>query len=147
MPRAGALTRRRLIVAAAVVVALVAAWSASMALPRPGGRPYTLMQTNLCLSGLAGCYGKVAYPAGVDDAVAQIRQVRPDAVTLNETCRGDVERIARQTGYHMRFSRVIYEGRRLQCIHPGGRGLFGDAVLTRAPIESTDNHDFKAQAG
>jgi endonuclease/exonuclease/phosphatase family metal-dependent hydrolase len=47
----------------------------------------------------------------------------------------------------MRFSRVIYGGRRLQCIHPGGRGLFGDAVLTRAPIESTDNHDFKAQAG
>ena len=30
----------------------------------PAGSTYTLMQMNLCLSGLAGCYGKVAYPAG-----------------------------------------------------------------------------------
>ena len=47
----------------------------------------------------------------------------------------------------MRFSRVIYRGERLFCIHPGGRGLFGDAVLTRAAIAHTDEQDFKAQAG
>src|SRR4051794_28580769 len=40
---------------------------------------YTLMQMNLCLSGLAGCYRKVAYPAAVKEAVARIREVRPDA--------------------------------------------------------------------
>ena len=66
-----------------------------------GGSTYTLLQMNLCLSGFAGCYGKVAYPAGVRDAVARIRAARPDAVTLNETCRRDVAEIARLTGYHL----------------------------------------------
>jgi endonuclease/exonuclease/phosphatase family metal-dependent hydrolase len=89
----------------------------------------------------------VAYPAVVQEAAARIRQARPDAVTFNEACRNDVAAIARRTGYHLRFSRVIYRGERLACVRPGGRGLFGDAVLTKAPIESTDNHDFQAQAG
>jgi endonuclease/exonuclease/phosphatase family metal-dependent hydrolase len=105
------------------------------------------MQMNLCLSGLAGCYGKAAYPAVVEEAVARIREARPDAVTLNETCRGDVARIARQTGYHLGFTRVLYGGKRLRCVRPGGRGLFGDAVLTEAAIESADSQDFEAQAG
>jgi endonuclease/exonuclease/phosphatase family metal-dependent hydrolase len=105
------------------------------------------MQMNLCLSGLAGCYGKVAYPAVVEEAVVRLREANPDAVTVNEACRGDVARIARRTGYHVRFSRVIYRGVRLRCVRPGGRGLFGDAVLTKATIESTDSRDFKAQAG
>ena len=95
------------------------------------------MQMNLCLSGLAGCYGKVAYPAVVEEAVARIREARPDAVTVNEACRGDVARIARRTGYHLRFSRVIYRGEPLRCVRPGGRGLFGDAVLTKAAVESS----------
>ena len=112
-----------------------------------GGVRYTLMQMNLCLSGLAGCYGKAAYPAVVEEAVARIRETRPDAVTLNEACRGDIARIAGRTGYHLRFSRVIYRGERLRCTRPGGRGLFGNAVLTEAAIESTDSQDFEAQAG
>jgi endonuclease/exonuclease/phosphatase family metal-dependent hydrolase len=111
------------------------------------GSTYTLMQWNVCLSGLAGCYGKVAYPAVLAEAVARIRDARPDAVTFSEACRNDVALIARRTGYHLRFSRVIYLGRRLACFRPGDRGLFGDAVLTRAAIESTDNHDFNAQVG
>src|SRR3954447_7751899 len=114
----------------------------------PGaGSTYTLMQMNLCLSGLAGCYGKAAYPAGVEEAAARIREAHPDAVTFNEACRSDVALIARRTGYHLRFSRVIYRGERLRCVRPGGRGLFGDAVLTEAAIESTDEQDFEAQAG
>jgi endonuclease/exonuclease/phosphatase family metal-dependent hydrolase len=117
------------------------------AAPAPAGSTYTLMQWNLCLSGLAGCYGKVAYPAVLAEAVARIRDARPDAGTLNETCRTDVARIARRTGYHMRFSRVIYRGRPLACVRPGGRGVFGDAVLTRSVIESTDSHEFNAQVG
>ncbi len=113
----------------------------------PSGPAYALMQMNLCLSGRAGCFGRVAYPAGVQDAVARIRQARPDAVTLNETCRGDVERIARETGYHLRFTRVIYAGALLPCVRPGGRGLFGDAVLTRAPVVRSETHDFTGQSG
>jgi endonuclease/exonuclease/phosphatase family metal-dependent hydrolase len=119
----------------------------SAARDAPAGSRFTLMQMNLCLSGLAGCYGKVAYPAVVEEAVARIRDTRPDAVTLNEACRGDVVRVARRTGYHLRFSRVIYRGERLRCVRPGGRGLFGDAVLTKAGIGSADAHDFKTQAG
>jgi endonuclease/exonuclease/phosphatase family metal-dependent hydrolase len=120
---------------------------ARAALPRAAGSTYTLMQMNLCLSGLAGCYGKVAYPAVVEEAVARIREAHPDAVTFNEACRSDVTRIARRTGYHVRFSRVIYRGERLRCVRPGGRGLFGDAVLTQAAIKRTDSEDFKAQTG
>jgi endonuclease/exonuclease/phosphatase family metal-dependent hydrolase len=130
--------------AAALVLALSACSHAAAS-----GAParFTLLQMNLCLSGLAGCYGKVAYPAGVQDAVARIRAARPDAVTFNEACRGDVARIARRTGYHLRFSRVVYRGARLRCVRPGGRGLFGDAVLTEAAIESADSEDFTTQAG
>jgi endonuclease/exonuclease/phosphatase family metal-dependent hydrolase len=119
----------------------------SQAVPLRAGSPYTLMQMNLCLSGLAGCSGKAAYPAVVGEAVAHIREARPDAVTVNEACRGDIARIARRTGYHLRFSRVIYRGEPLHCVRPGGRGLFGDAVLTRAAIEGADNEAFEAQAG
>jgi endonuclease/exonuclease/phosphatase family metal-dependent hydrolase len=111
------------------------------------GPSYTLLQMNLCLSGFAGCYGRVAYPAGVQEAIARIRATRPDAVTLNETCRRDVVRIARRTGYHLRFSTVTVSGRPLSCVRPGGRGHFGDAVLTRAAVESADSSDFTAQTG
>src|SRR5437763_3673583 len=113
----------------------------------PAGSTYTLMQMNLCLSGLAVCYGKVAYPAVVEEAVARIRAARPDAVTLNEACGSDVALLATRTGYHPRFSKVIYGGKPLPCIRPGGRGLFGDAVLTKAAIVRTDSRPFDAQAG
>jgi endonuclease/exonuclease/phosphatase family metal-dependent hydrolase len=113
----------------------------------PAGSTYTLMQMNLCLSGLAGCYGKAAYPAVVDEAVGRIREAQPDAVTFNEACGKDVALIARRTGYHLRFSRVLYLGERLPCVQPGGRGLFGNAVLTKAAIESTESLDFAGQAG
>jgi endonuclease/exonuclease/phosphatase family metal-dependent hydrolase len=115
--------------------------------PSPAGSTYALMQMNLCLSGLGGCYGEVAYPAAVQEAVDRIQEAHPDAVTVNEACRGDVARIARRTGYRLRFSRVIYLGRPQACIHPGGRGLFGEAVLTKAAIRSTDSRPFEAQAG
>jgi hypothetical protein len=116
--------------------------------PSPSGEStYTLMQMNLCLSGLAGCYAKAAYPAVVEEASGRIRQADPDVVTVNEACRRDVAGIARRTGYHLRFSRVIYRGEPLRCVRPGGRGLFGDAVLTKAPIDGADGHDFATQAG
>jgi endonuclease/exonuclease/phosphatase (EEP) superfamily protein YafD len=117
------------------------------AVAAPAGATYTLMQMNLCLSGLAGCYGKTAYPAVVHEALARIRGAHPDAVTVNEACRRDVALIARRTGYHLRFSRVIYRGRLLRCVKPGGRGLFGNAVLTEAAVDSSDTRDFAAQAG
>lgn len=120
---------------------------AATAAPRTAGSTYTLMQMNLCLSGLAACYRRVQYPAVVDEAVARIRAAGPDAVTFNEACSGDVTRIARRTGYHLRFSPVVYFGKLLRCVRPRGRGLFGDAVLVRAAVATSENHAFKAQAG
>jgi endonuclease/exonuclease/phosphatase family metal-dependent hydrolase len=122
--------------------------SGTAAAALPGARgAFTLMQMNLCLSGLAGCFARVRYPVGVDDAVAWIRRMHPDAVTVNEACGGDVTQIARRTSYHLRFSSVIYYGRPLSCVRPSGRGRFGDAVLTRAAIVSGDTRPFAAQAG
>jgi len=161
-PRAGRSVRRGPLLLAAAGCALVLAVTgcggssgpsaAPAREPSPSsggsaGSPYALMQMNLCLSGFAGCYGRVAYPAGVDEAVARIRAARPDAVTVSEACRGDVVRIARRTGYHVRFTRVFYLGRPLPCARPGGRGLFGDAVLTKSAIVRTDSHDFEGQSG
>lgn len=110
-----------------------------------GGPTYALLQINMCLSGIADCYTRVAYPAAIDEATALIRRAHPDAVTISEGCRADVAAIARRTGYHFRFSTVIYRGRPFACIDPGGRGVFGDALLTRAPIVRTDNHAFRVQ--
>jgi endonuclease/exonuclease/phosphatase family metal-dependent hydrolase len=132
---------------AVLACAVAGCGATSKASGGPPGRTYSLMQMNLCLSGYGDCRGKPAYPGAVDEAVERIREARPDAVTLNETCRGDDAEIARRTGYRMRFSRIIYGGRLLPCIRPGGRGLFGDAVLTKAAVEHTDNHDFAGQAG
>lgn len=59
----------------------------------------------------------------------------------------DVALIARRTSYHRSFSSVIYGGRPLRCIRPGGRGLFGDAVLTKVAIDSSDSQASAAQTG
>jgi hypothetical protein len=115
--------------------------------PRSGGPAYTLVQMNLCLSGLAECFGKVAYPAAVQEATMLLHDLRPDAATVSEACRGDAALIARGAGYRMRFTRVIYGGQPLPCVDPAGRGLFGDAVLTRAAITGTHDGAFRAQAG
>src|SRR3954451_6145770 len=133
-----------------LVLALTACGQSShmrAALLPPASSTYTLMQMNLCLSNLAGCYRKTAYPAVLEEAGARIREAHPDAVTFNEACRGDVGLIARRTGYRLRFSRVIYLGKPLACERPAGRGLFGNAVLTKAAIESTNSRSFEAQAG
>ena len=84
------------------------------------GSTYTLMQMNLCLSGSPAATARSAYPAVVEEAVARIREAHPDAVTLNEACRGDVARIARRTGYHLRFSTVTVLGR-APSLRPAGR--------------------------
>ena len=132
---------------ACVLVLALSGCGRSSGTAPPAGSPFALMQMNLCLSGIAGCYRKAAYPAVVEEAVARIRDADPDVVTFNEACRRDAVRIARRTGYHVRFSRVIYGGERLRCVRPGGRGLFGVAVLTAAAIEGTDTRPFEAQAG
>lgn len=113
----------------------------------PGAVPYATLQLNLCLSGLAGCFGGTAYPSVVDEAVRTITRTGADAVTVNEACSGDVERIAEETGMDSRFATVLYRGAPLPCVSPGGRGVFGNAVLTRSAIVASDDRAFVAQLG
>jgi endonuclease/exonuclease/phosphatase family metal-dependent hydrolase len=107
----------------------------------------SLLQMNLCLSGVAGCFGDTRYPRVVDEAIDVIGARGPDAVTFNEACSGDVARIAHETGYHVRFAAVLVRDRPLRCADPGGRGVFGNAVITRRTIHGSVGRPFAAQAG
>jgi len=103
-----------------------------------------MLQMNLCLSGLAGCFA----PEVVDEAVRTIRADHPPrAVSLNEVCSRDAADIARRTGLHVRFTAVKYRGALLPCVKPGGRGLFGNAVLTEERIVASEDQAFAAQFG
>jgi len=109
--------------------------------PGPRDAPeYTVVQMNLCLSGRAGCFARTHYPAVVDEAVRQIRRYDADAVTLAEVCSGDVRTLAGEVRYAARFAPVnAGSGLPIPCRTPGGRGVYGIAVLSRAPV--TDSHD------
>lgn len=111
------------------------------------GAPYSLLQMNLCLSGYAGCFGGTEYPKVVDEAIDRIRDNDVNAVTLNEACSGDVERIAAETGYHSRFATVIYRGAPLPCKTPEGRGVFGNAVLNKEAIKVSHDAPFEVFNG
>jgi endonuclease/exonuclease/phosphatase family metal-dependent hydrolase len=108
---------------------------------------FSLLQVNVCLSGFSGCFARTAYPAVVDEVVRIVRDRRPTAVSLNEACAVDAREIARRTGYHVRFSEVIYAGALLPCVDPGGRGLFGNALLTKARVTDARDEKFSAQLG
>ncbi len=109
--------------------------------------PLSLLQMNLCLSGVAGCFGDTNYPRVVEDAIGVITARKPDAVTFNEACSGDIARIAHATGYHVRFAAVLLPDRPLRCVDPGGRGVFGNAVIAQRPIHGSAGRAFDAQAG
>jgi hypothetical protein len=134
--------RQDLVAGARAVIALLAEGELPMS-----ERPFSLLQLNLCLSGLAGCYGRTQYPSVVEEAIDRISAENPDAVTFNEACSTDIERIADETGYAMRFATVIYNGAELPCTRPGGRGVFGNAVLARSTITSSEDAAFETQLG
>ncbi|MCO7192209.1 endonuclease/exonuclease/phosphatase family protein [Pseudonocardia sp. McavD-2-B] len=86
--------RLRMAVVAGALPLLVACapGSAAPASPGPPDTPeVTVVQMNLCDSGIAGCYTGRAVEAAAD----LVRTEMPDAVTLNEVCRAGVERIER----------------------------------------------------
>jgi endonuclease/exonuclease/phosphatase family metal-dependent hydrolase len=88
---------------------------------------------NLCLSGIASCAGRADHAAAVDEGTALIREHDADLVVVTEACSGDAERIGSVTGLHLTFSTVRIFGSALPCVDPGGRGVFGNAVLTSTP--------------
>ena len=138
--------RRPWSLAALLLPLLVAAGGAAPAAAAPRAE-VSLLQMNLCLSGFAGCFGATEYPAVVDEAVAQVREHAPDAVSLNEACSGDVERIGEATGYEVAFATVVYGGAPLPCRTPEGRGVFGNAVLTRDAQVAVAGAPYASQLG
>ena len=106
---------------------------------------YSLLQMNLCLSGMAACFEDTQYPGILREATDVITAHKPSAVSFNEACRGDIGHIAEQTRYHVRFAPVLVRGHRLPCVDPAGRGVFGNAVITREAIDSSDARPFAAQ--
>lgn len=114
---------------------------------RDRDREVTLLQVNQCLSGLAGCFGRTQYPAVVEETIDLVREHDADVVVLNESCRGDAERVATETGLFVHFSTVVYRGAPLPCRTPGGRGEFGNAVLTDEPALAVRDQAYAAQEG
>lgn len=135
-------------------IALLSGLIAPAAVAAPAGNAsqntpdsYSLLQLNLCLSGLAGCYPGTEYPLVVEEAIAKLDAAAPDAVTVNEACSGDIARIAAETGYDYRFSTVMYRGAPLPCTRPEGRGVFGNAVLVNETITASEDGAFGTQLG
>jgi endonuclease/exonuclease/phosphatase family metal-dependent hydrolase len=113
----------------------------------PPGREYAHLQMNLCLSGIAGCFAATRYPKVVDEAVATIQQLEPTSVVIDEACSGDAATIAKRTGMYLSFADVVYFGAELPCRNPVGRGLFGNAVLTRSAPVQVESRAFESQFG
>lgn len=99
--------------------------------PAVVGGELTLVEMNLCLSGIATCLGGGDRAATVAEGIALVRENDADLVVVTEACAGDARRIASATGLHLTFSTVLIWGSALPCVDPGERGVFGNAVLTR----------------
>ncbi|MDX6299457.1 MAG: hypothetical protein QOF53_671 [Nocardioidaceae bacterium] len=136
---------------ASVVAALAAVTSASAAAlsatPWQPHSRYTLLQMNLCLSGEANCYHRTNHLATVEEAAGQITQQDAQAVTMNEVCSRDATNVARRTGYDVRFAAVLVSHKRLRCVNPGRRGVFGIAILTKDSVRASHGEAFKAHDG
>lgn len=141
---------RALMIGVLMAAGLSAFPGAAVASPTtaPGARPpYSLLQMNVCLSGYAGCFARTQYPKILDEVVQRIQANDVNAVTLNEACSADVAEIAKRTGYHHRFSTVIYNGAPLACKTPSGRGEFGNAVLTKEAIRAAEDQPYSVFSG
>lgn len=144
--RAPGLLKRPLVLMSMTMVAVISISGTAIAASTPTApHTYRLLQMNLCLSGIAGCFPGTQYPFVVDEAIDHIKADRPDVATLVESCSGDAQRIAAETGYHLAFGTVIYNGARLPCVKPGNRGLFGISVLTRQPIIDVNDKPYSSQ--
>ena len=141
--------RRRAVTAVLAAAALLAggAPAASASTTHEPRRTASMLTMNLCLSGVAGCFGRTQYPAVVAEAVARVEEHAPDAVTLTEACSGDAADVAAATGYDLAFSVVAYGGGPLPCRSPEGRGVFGLAVLTREDQVRVEEAPYAAQLG
>ena len=78
--------------------------------------------------------------------MARIREAHPDAITFNEAC-GVTSRESLGEPVTTFASEGDLPRRASRCIQPGDGGLFGDAVLTKAAVESLDRPAFRGTGG
>jgi hypothetical protein len=127
---------RRLLTGGACLVAAVLLLAGACAAREPFRRTaLSVLQMNLCDSGIAGCYtGR-----SVAQAVALIRARTPDVVTLNEVCRDDVSVLSRTLSDAVRGAVVVSDfeaavdrrtGRAVRCLDGQQYGI---GIVARVP--------------
>lgn len=105
---------------------------------RPGGGAFSVLQLNLCNSGMASCYrGGRAVP----EATAVVASTRPDVVTADEICRHDLTSLAagmRQAfpgdGVYWQFQSVHGRDDSLSSCVDGD--LYGIGIVVHRPAGS-----------
>jgi endonuclease/exonuclease/phosphatase family metal-dependent hydrolase len=130
---------------AMVLSALVA--TAVLAVPRPAPADTRLRFFDFNMCGAScndGDLGKV-----VTDIADRILAFRPHVATLNEACQGQVQRLEdqlRARGWRMGhvFRTQRHDDR---CSPVGGKRLFGDAVLSAAPLGAKTIGNLPQSAG
>ncbi|WP_326615371.1 hypothetical protein OG949_41410 (plasmid) [Streptomyces scopuliridis] len=91
---------------------------------------FSILQMNLCNSGKAGCYED---GRSIDEGIIRIRRTSPTVVTLNEVCRNDVARMAKETGRRGVFMAAGHrDGGLYKC--KNGRN-YGIGILAGRPYE------------
>jgi endonuclease/exonuclease/phosphatase (EEP) superfamily protein YafD len=135
--------RRRIAAVSVVLPAVLTACTASPA-DEPAGQ-VTLLQMNLCLSGIAVCIAGSEPADAVAEAISRIRQTRAELVVLDEACSNDAARVASASGLHPTFSVVRSGGAPLACRNPRGRGVFGNAVLTADRPRTVRDEAYRTQ--
>lgn len=97
--------------------------------PARAASTFRILQLNLCNSGLAPCYH---YGDAIQEAVALIDALRPNAVFFNEICRSDLPNLADNGFYRYparHFTPVWNSStnNNFQCT--GGRGDYGSGII------------------
>ncbi|MFI9007836.1 endonuclease/exonuclease/phosphatase family protein [Actinosynnema sp. NPDC053489] len=119
---------------------------ASPAVPAAAAATFTVLQLNLCNSGVAGCYQN---GLAVDEAVTVIGRRLPDVVSVNEVCLSDLPRLTAAVGATAEYG-FAHVGNRstggdYQCT--AGRGAYGSGVIVKEGIRTTDHGTYTAQDG
>ena len=106
-------------IAAGLAIVLACGTLASAA--PPAAATFTVLQLNLCNSGIAACYtGR-----STAEAAAVIRTETPDLVTLNEVCQDDVSTLQRA------LAEVVPAGTVVSAFQAARDGRTGDAYRCR----------------
>lgn len=114
-------TLRRAAAATASVVCLVVTLMGVPTVAAAAPSAYSVLQINLCNSGLADCYTGRATDAAGELIAARL----PSVVTVNEMCSTDIDAIKLRTGYND-FETFTQSGTQF-C--KDGKGLYGNAML------------------